>query len=127
MAGRNLANNQYKSNVPEETNLHLLITAAADVEANGYVVTDGGKHVSGVTRSAEGVMVIALRNRYAKFINAHVLTSLADAVVLFSAEQVANATPTVTLIHSVAAANADPDGATIRVTLVLQNSGLGVL
>jgi hypothetical protein len=126
MAGRNFPNNQYKSNAPEETTIHLRCTAAADVAAEGYAINDGDGFVTSVTRSAEGVMRITLTDRYAKFINAHVLGNRDDSVPQFNAEAVNSATPTVDIVWREGAADKDPDSAEIRVTLVLQNSGLGV-
>lgn len=51
------------------------ITAAADVAANGYAVSDGGEFVSEVTRTAEGKAKIALRQAFPGFLGLDLTTT----------------------------------------------------
>lgn len=54
-------------NRPQPFTVVAKITAASDVEASGYTVTEGKDYVSAVTRTAEGKAKIALRQSFPRF------------------------------------------------------------
>lgn len=98
------------------------ITAAADVAANGYTVTEGGEFITSVTRTAEGVARILLSDTYNQLLSVQAILSLDDYTVHYTAEDVDGSTPYIDLTFRTGAADTDPDSAIIFLAIHLKNS-----
>lgn len=123
MADRNFENQQ-KTNVPELVTIHARITAAADVDASGYTVTTGSHYISSVTKSAEGIAVVTMKDPYQALEGLSCLLSIDDHTVTVDSTSLNDSTPTINLTFRTGAADADPDSAEIYLTLHLRNSAL---
>jgi hypothetical protein len=122
-------NNQIHSNVPWLIEMHIRLTGAADVEASGYTITKGSGYLTSATRTGEGVIQLAFKDRFKQIVGCHVLSSLQDIVPYLSAVSLDDATPTIDitceLFSDSAGAAVDPDSGILDITLEFCPSGLG--
>lgn len=102
--------NKQISQYPDELTIHFKFTAAADVAANGYTVNKGAGFISSVTRSAEGVIVITLKDKYPSLLGATLHCSKDDTYLVLDSEAVL-ASGTVTWTARTGGADVDPDSA----------------
>lgn len=100
---------------------HVEITAAADVAANGYTVGEGSSFVASAARTAEGVMLVTLKDTSPKILNALCTCTKKDTVCTPTA--VSGTAGTVEITFDTAGSDADPDSATIHLTILIRNSG----
>jgi hypothetical protein len=116
----NLATHRLASTKAGEVVHTVKITAAADVNANGYTVTDDPANVvASVAKSAEGIAVVTLNQAWVGLSNAIATLSIDDHTVTLDAEDVDGA-KTLTMTFRTGGSDADPDGAVIRLTLFLR-------
>jgi hypothetical protein len=104
------------SNESGEITLHFKVTAAADVEADGYTISDGSEIVSSFARTDEGDITITLHNNYKKFFNLIMLTTLANQDLIFVSEDV-DGDKTILITIGVSGTPTDPDSAVMYFTL----------
>jgi hypothetical protein len=113
-----------KTNEREAVCIFCRVTAAADVAANGYTVlsTIGGDKVASVARSAEGIAVITLRDKYAAFLGLDYDISRDNVLITKDAETVATTKLITVTFRTTAGADADPDSAVINLRIWLKNA-----
>lgn len=104
--------------------LFAKIAAAADVEASGYAVTDGGEAVASVARAAEGQMTITLGQKWAALLGVDFDCSIDDQIFVVTANT-ASTTKTISVTcrpHGDAGcADTDPDSAVIGMRIWVKN------
>lgn len=111
VSAQNLFNRSYHK-VPRHLTVFAKITAAADVQANGYTIDLGKDFLASVTRSAEGIMVVTTKMPWKQLIGCEIMpdtlslarprytsNSSSGQTVTFTWEQEANKTT-----------DTDPDG-----------------
>jgi hypothetical protein len=102
--------------------LFAKITAAADVDANGYTVSNGGEVVTSVAKTAEGKARVTLSDSYFELLGVCGMVSRTDCDMLYDSEDVNGATPYVDVIFQDAGTDTDPDSATIFLIIFLKNT-----
>jgi hypothetical protein len=106
-------------NRAEPVNVDFCLTGAADVNANGYTVTDSGGIVSAAAKTAEGDLKITLREPLRGFRCLRMISTRADSKLTLDSVADIN-TPSDPHIHvtfTEAGSDADPDGATMYFVL----------
>jgi hypothetical protein len=120
MANRDFHNGIF-SNQENVTVLWSKITAAADVEANGYTVTSGGAYISTVARTGEGAARITLVDPFLEVLAVSMLSTRSSSEMILVADSVTSKIIDVVFEQHDGTAT-DPDSAVMRIGLWLRNS-----
>jgi len=95
------------------------ITAAADVNANGYTLTANPQSiVSTAAKTAEGVLTITLAQKWAAIEQVLISTDTDDFT--FTVDSITDSTGVIVVTCRTGGADADPDGQVLRITLQLR-------
>jgi hypothetical protein len=104
--------------------LFAKITGAADVEANGYTITDGGEVIASAVRAAEGQITITLGQKWAALLGVDFDCSIDDQIFVVTANTVST-TKTISIttrLHGDSGcADIDPDAAVIGMRIWVKN------
>lgn len=100
------------------------VTAAADVNANGYTVNEGSNVVSGVTKTAEGKAKLALTDPSVKFLGIWLTTTLTGSfMILENDSSTSGSDPHLDVIFEIAdGTDTDPDAAVMYFLIAFKNN-----
>jgi len=104
--------------------LFAKITGKADVEANGYTITDGGEVIASAVRAAEGQITLTLGQKWAALLGVDFDCSINDQIFVVTANTVStDKTISVTCRPhgDSGCADTDPDAAVIGMRIWVKN------
>lgn len=110
---------------PRQLTATVKFTGAADVDADGFTVTENPQNiVDSVTKSAEGVILVTFRQKWASLDNLVLSTDLDDYTFTWDANAIGSSPPTATITcrkqSDAASASTDLDDSSNALTLFLR-------